>query len=143
MVPAVAGFYVVIMMAVVVPIVIGLVYVVLNSLIAEPHRQRFNALMIAGAGAAYLSGGGLGPWELVFCTAMTYVAFRGLDSWTFIGIGWLLHTAWDIVHHLKGHPILPFEPHSSFGCAICDPVIAIWAFTGGRSVFTRLRARQV
>lgn len=121
------------LMTVLPPILIGLAYVVLSSLIPEPHRQRVNALMIAGAGAAYLSGGGLGPWEIAFCVLMTLVAFRGLDSWTFIGIGWLLHTAWDIVHHFKGHPILPFVAHSSLGCAICDPVIAIWCFTGGRS----------
>jgi hypothetical protein len=128
-------------MMVVLPIVIGSVYVLLGSLIAEPHRRRFNALMVGGAGAAYLSGGALGPWELVFCGVMTYIAFRGLESWTFIGIGWLLHTCWDVVHHLKGHPILPFAPHSSFGCAICDPVIALWCLTGGRPVLTQLRVR--
>ncbi|WP_328453962.1 MULTISPECIES: DUF6010 family protein [unclassified Amycolatopsis] len=129
------------MIAVLAPILIGVLYVLLNSLIREPHRQRVNAVMIAGAGAAYLSGGALGPWELVFCAVMTYVAFRGLGSWTFIGIGWLLHTGWDVVHHLKGQPILPFAHDSSFGCAFCDPVIAIWCFTGGRSVWTSLRSR--
>jgi hypothetical protein len=127
------------MIAVLAPILIGLLYVVLASLIAEPHRRKFNAVMVGGAGAAYLSGGALGPWELAFCAVMAYVAFRGLDSWTFIGIGWLLHTGWDIVHHLKGQPILPFAHDSSFGCAFCDPVIAIWCFTGGRSVTTWFR----
>jgi hypothetical protein len=122
------------MIAVLAPILIGLVYVLLSSLIPEPHRRKFNAVLVGGAGAAYLSGGALGPWELAFCALVTYVAFRGLDSWTFIGFGWLLHTAWDVVHHLKGQPILPFAHDSSFGCAFCDPVIAIWCFTGGRSV---------
>jgi hypothetical protein len=127
------------MIAVLAPILIGLLYVVLNSLIREPHRRKVNAVVVGGAGAAYLSGGALGPWELVFCAVLTYVAFRGLDSWTFIGIGWLLHTGWDVVHHLKGQPILPFAHDSSFGCAFCDPVIAIWCFTGGRSVTTWFR----
>ena len=127
------------MFALLLPILIGLGYVLISSFIPDPHRQRFNALMVGGAGAAYLSSGAMGPWELVFCAAATFVAYRGFDSWTFIGIGWLMHTGWDIVHHLKGHPILPFEPHSSFGCAICDPVIAIWAFTGGRPLHTELR----
>jgi hypothetical protein len=129
------------MTAVLLPILIGVVFVLLASLIHEPHRQRFNAVLVAGAGAAYLSGGALGPWELVFCAVLAYIGFRGLDSWTFIGIGWLLHTGWDIVHHLKGQPILPFVHDSSFGCAFCDPVIAIWCFTGGRSVWTSLRSR--
>lgn len=123
------------------PILVGLVYVVLMSLIREPHRRRFNAVMVAGAGAAYLSGGGLGIWEFAFTAVVTYVAYRGLESWTFIGVAWLLHTGWDVVHHLKGAPIIPFAEHSSFGCAICDPVIAIWCFTGGRSVADLFRAR--
>lgn len=115
------------------PVGIGLVYALLMSLFREPHRRTVNALMIAGAGAAYLSGGGMGGWEFAFTALLTYVAFRGLTSWNWIGIGWLLHTAWDVVHHLKGHPIVPFEHGSSMGCAICDPVIALWCFAGGRS----------
>ncbi|WP_285633843.1 DUF6010 family protein [Actinoallomurus iriomotensis] len=115
------------------PVGIGVAYALLMSLIREPHRLRVNALMIAGAGATYFSGGGLGAWELAFGALLVYVAYRGLESWTFVGIGWLLHTAWDVVHHLNGHPILPFAHDSSLGCAICDPVIALWCFGGGRS----------
>ncbi|WEO98172.1 DUF6010 family protein [Streptomyces sp. FXJ1.172] len=123
------------------PIVIGLLYVLLMSLIPEPHRRRFNAVMVAGAGAAYLSGGGLGGWEFAFTALSTYVAYKGLESWAWIGVGWLLHTAWDVVHWLKGHPIVPFVHDSSFGCALCDPVIAVWCLGGGRSPWTRIRSR--
>ncbi|KOV99659.1 MULTISPECIES: DUF6010 family protein [Streptomyces] len=115
------------------PLLIGLLYVTLMSLVPEPHRRRLNAVMVAGAGAAYLSGGGLGGWEFAFTAVATYVAYKGLDSWAFIGVGWLLHTAWDVVHHLKGHPIVPFAHDSSFGCALCDPVIALWCLGGGRA----------
>ena len=61
-----------------------------------------------------------------------------------IGVGWLLHTAWDVVHHLRGEPIIPFAHDSSLGCAICDPVIAVWCLAGGPSVpdlLARLRRR--
>jgi hypothetical protein len=129
------------LVTVIAPIAIGLLYVVLSSLLPEPHRRRFNAIMVAGAGAAYLSGGGLGIAEFAFTALLTWVAFRGLESWTFIGIGWLLHTVWDVVHHLRGEPIVPFAEHSSFGCAICDPVIAVWAFMGGPSVIDAVRCR--
>ncbi|WP_371781098.1 DUF6010 family protein [Streptosporangium subroseum] len=129
------------MMSVVAPIMIGVVYVCLMSLIREPHRRRFNAIMVAGAGAAYLSGGGFGPWEFAFTAVMTYCAYRGLESWTFVGVGWLLHTGWDLLHHLHGNPIIPFADLSSLGCAICDPVIAVWCFVGGPSVTGLLRAR--
>ncbi len=87
-------------MSIVMPIVIGLNCVSLISLIPEPHRRQVNAVLVGGAGAAYLSGGGLGYWEFVLPIVMTYVAYRGLSSWTWIGIGWLLHTAWDVLHHL-------------------------------------------
>lgn len=126
-------------MTVIAPLLVGVLYVCASSLIREPYRRRFNAIMLAGAGAAYLSGGGLGIWEFAFTAVMTYIAYRGLESWTFIGIGWLLHTAWDIVHYLRGNPIIPFAHGSSLGCAICDPVIAIWCLAGGPSVTDILR----
>jgi hypothetical protein len=129
-------------MTFVAPVLVGVLYVLLMSLIHEPHRQKLNAVMVAGAGAAYLSGGGLGAWEFVFTIIVTYCAYRGLESWTFIGIAWLLHTCWDIAHHLHGNPIIPFAEHSSLGCAICDPVIAAWCFAGGPSLSVLRRPSQ-
>jgi Family of unknown function (DUF6010) len=123
------------------PVVVGLVYIALASLLREPARQRVNALMVAGAGAAYISSGGLGLWELAFTAVVTFCAYRGLTNYTWLGVGWLLHTGWDIVHHLRGTPIIPELAHSSFGCAICDPVIAIWLFLGAPSVWVGRSAR--
>jgi thiamine transporter ThiT len=119
----------------IVPLVVALIFITLCSLFKEPNRQNFSALLIAGAGAAYLNGGLLG-WEFAFCNVMTGVAYFGLKDYRLIGIGWLLHTAWDTVHHLYGTPIVPFVPLSSFGCAICDPALALWYFRGAPSVFT-------
>lgn len=118
------------------PVLVGLVYVALSSLIPEPGRQRFNAVMVAGAGAAYLSGGAVGLWEIAFTAVVTYCAYRGLTHYAWLGVGWLLHTGWDVVHHLVGAPILPSLPTSSFGCAVCDPVIAVWLFLGAPSVWS-------
>jgi hypothetical protein len=128
-------------MTVLAPIVIGLVYVSLCSLLREPTRRKFNAIFVAGAGAAYLSGGGFGVWEFAFTAVITYLAYRGLGSYAYIGVAWLLHTAWDALHHLYGNPIVPFAEHSSLGCAICDPVIALWCLAGGPSVYDLLRGR--
>ncbi|HTC89315.1 MAG TPA: DUF6010 family protein [Bryobacteraceae bacterium] len=105
------------------------------SLIKEPNRRNFMAIMIGGAGAAYLSGGGFGRWEVVFTAVVTYCAYRGLRSYNFIGLGWILHTIWDLAHHFYGHPILPFVPNSSAGCAISDALLAIWFFAGAPSIF--------
>src|SRR5262245_53391739 len=123
-------------MNIVIPILVGLLYVFVCSFFKEPNRRNFNAIMIAGAGAAYL-GGGLGVWEFAFTATVTFLAYHGLRSYIFIGVGWLLHTGWDVMHHLYGNPIIPFIPTSSFGCAICDPVIALWCFAGGPSILRR------
>ena len=120
------------------PVIVALVYISLSSLFKEPNRRSFNAIFIAGAGAAYLSGG-FGIWEFVFLAVVTYCAYRGLRSYRFIGVGWLLHTGWDVLHHLYGNPIVPFVPDSSFGCAITDPVIALWCFAGAPSVYNLFR----
>ena len=114
------------------PLLVAWVYIAACSLIREPQRRQFNAIMIAGAGAAYLNGG-LGPWEFAFTPVVTWFAYRGLHDYRFLGVGWLLHTAWDVVHHRYGSPIVPFVPESSFGCAICDLGLAAWCFAGGPS----------
>jgi hypothetical protein len=123
------------------PILVAVVFICACSLFREPNRQNFMAIMIAGAGAAYLNGG-LGKWEFAFATVVTYFAYMGLRSYNFIGVGWLLHTGWDVLHHLYGNPIIPFVPSSSLGCAICDPVIAIWCFAGAPSVYHLFRRSQ-
>jgi Family of unknown function (DUF6010) len=126
------------------PIVVALVFITLMSLAKEPKRQSVMAIIVAGAGSTYISGGGMGAWEFAFTAVMAVCSYRGLASYRFIGIAWLLHTAWDIVHHLTGHPVIPFYATSSLGCAICDPVIALWCFAGAPSVtdWFRKRARR-
>ena len=119
-------------------IVIAMIFVSLMSLLKEPHRQKINAIILAGAGGVYWSGG-LGAWEFAFGTLLLWVAFKGLNNYTFIGIGWLLHTVWDIVHHFFGDPIVFLEPSSSAGCAMCDPIIAIWFFLGAPDIFNLFR----
>jgi hypothetical protein len=127
------------------PVLAAMIFIVGSSLIKEPNRRNFMAIMIGGAGAAYLSGGGLGKWEFAFTAVVTWCAYRGLQSYRFIGIGWILHTAWDLVHHFYGNPIIPFLATSSLGCAITDAVLAVWFFANAPSVFdigkrNRLRA---
>jgi hypothetical protein len=120
------------------PLFVALLFVAACSRMAEPGRRNFSAIMIAGAGAAYLNGG-LGAWEFAFCPLTTYLAYRGLADYRFIGAGRVLHTLWDVVHHLYGNPIVPFVPTSSAGCAICDLSLAAWYFAGAPSIYRRLR----
>jgi len=61
--------------------------------------------------------------------------YKGLNSYRFIGLGWILHTGWDVMHYLYGNPIVPLVSTSSLGCAICDPFIAAWCLAGAPSVY--------
>lgn len=123
------------------PVIVALVVMLLLSLLREPARRNLSALLIAGAGAAYLNGG-LGPVELGFCAVLTFIAYRGLADYRFVGLGWLMHTGWDVVHHLYGNPIVPFQPLSSFGCAICDVVLALWYFASAPSLYEMVRRKN-
>jgi Family of unknown function (DUF6010) len=128
-------------MDVVGPVIGGLVFVVIMSLVSEPARRTMNALIVAGASGAYLSGGGFGIWEVLFPVVAMPIAYRGLSSYSFIGLAWLMHSCWDIVHHLWGNPIWPFMPTSSFGCMIFDAGIALWFLAGAPSLVHRTQRR--
>lgn len=125
----------------VMPVVMALVFIALASLLKEPARRNFNAIFVAGAGAAYLNGG-LGAWEFAFTAVATYCAYRGLASYGFIGLAWILHTLWDVAHHFYGRPIVYFQPTSSAGCAITDSILALWFFAGAPSPYEWLRRNQ-
>ncbi|HZU84526.1 MAG TPA: DUF6010 family protein [Polyangiaceae bacterium] len=109
-------------------------FIALMSLIREPARRTFNAIFVAGASGAYLSGG-LGGWELLYPMLGAFVAWLGLRSHRAIGVAWLMHAGWDLVHHYYGNPIWPFMPTSSFGCAVLDSTIAAWFLAGAPSLF--------
>jgi hypothetical protein len=110
----------------------ALMFVAVMSLVGEPTRRTLNAIILAGVGGVYLSGG-FGLWELAYPVLGATVAFHGLRSYRLIGVGWLLHAAWDIAHHLWGNPIWPFMPSSAFGCMIFDSMIAPWFLVGAPS----------
>ena len=82
------------------PVLVAILYIAACSFLREPNRRNFNAIMIAGAGAAYLSGG-FGRWEFAFTAIVTYFAYQGLRSYNFIGIGWLFHTGWDTAPFIR------------------------------------------
>jgi hypothetical protein len=71
------------------------------------------------------------------------LAYFGLRRCWCIGAAWLLHTAWDAVHHVHGNPIVPFLPGSSLGCAICDAGLAAWYFAGAPSIYGRFGRRPL
>lgn len=124
------------------PVLIGVGFVAVMSLVRDPAaRLRLNAAVTVGASGTYLAAGTFGPGELLACAVVFACAYRGFRSWTWVGVAWLLHTALDVAHAVRGADLLPWAPHSSLGCAICDPVIALWCFSGGRPLDQLLRGR--
>lgn len=121
-------------------IIIASIYISIFSLVKEPKRKIINALIIAGAGATYWSGG-LGYYEFPLGVIMIYLAYKGLTNYKFLALGWMVHTAYDILHHLYGDPIVPMVPSSSVGCAICDPILAIWLYMGAPSILEIFKKR--
>jgi hypothetical protein len=121
------------------PVIVAVTFILACGRFKEPNRRNFSAIVIAGAGAAYLNGG-LGWWEFAFCAVITCLAYWGLKDYRFIAAGWLLHTGWDVLHHLYGNPIVPFAPSSSAGCAICDSVLALWYFSGAPPIARSIAA---
>ncbi len=107
------------------PLVVAAVFIGLCSRLKEPDRRNFSAILVAGAGGAYFNGG-FGVCEYLFSCVLLFTAYRGFSDHRFISVGWLLHTVWDVMHHLWGKPIISFVPTSSAGCAICDLALAVW-----------------
>jgi uncharacterized protein DUF6010 len=118
------------------PVIGAALFVLVMSFVSEPTRRTFNAILVAGASGVYLNGG-FGVWELLYPLIALPVAYRGLQSYRFVGLAWLMHASWDLPHHLWGNPIWPFMPTSSFGCIIFDALIAVWFFASAPSVIAR------
>lgn len=116
------------------PILGAALFISIMSFLPDGVRLKFNAIFAAGAVGVYLSGG-FGKWELLYPALATPIVYLGLRSYRFIGVAWLMHAAWDLVHHLWGNPIWPFLRTSSFGCMILDTVIAIWFLLNAPSLF--------
>ena len=129
------------------PAISAVLFVFIMSFVPEPTRLRFNAIFAAGGVGVYLNGG-FGIWELLYPVLATPVVYRGLRSYRYIGLAWLMHAAWDFPHHLWGNPIWPFMRTSSFGCMIFDALIAVWFLAGapsliaGRSPASRQRVEE-
>ncbi len=120
----------------------ALAFIAIMSLVREPARRHFNAILVAGTCGTYLSGGGFGPWEMLYPALATGVVYLGLRSHRFIGLAWLLHAGWDLLHHRYGNAIWPFMPASSWGCMIFDSVIAVWFLAEAPSVFSSVVERR-
>ena len=115
-------------------IVYAIVFIAAVSLIKEPIRQKAMAIMVAMAGGLFA----VPPhaeWGFMVGAVIAVCGYFGLRFYSFIGIGWLLHAAWDTVRYHNDAGIVGQPPIASLGCAIFDPMIALWFFLGAPSIW--------
>jgi hypothetical protein len=122
--------------ALLLPLIPAAVVILVLSWIREPMRMRISALTAAGFTGLYLNGG-FGIWEFVYMAIAAVPAYRGQRSYFWIGVAWLMHAGWDLLHHFHGNTLWHWDAMSSLGCAVMDPVVALWFFAGAPSVFER------
>src|SRR5262245_58563877 len=104
----------------VMPAVAAVIFIAAMSRVPGHVRLPLNAVLVIGASGVYMSGG-FGVWELAYAAlAGPVLGYWALRSYFVIGIAWLLHAVWDLLHHFYGNPIWPFMPSSSVGCLIFD-----------------------
>lgn len=108
------------------PALAAAAFILVMRRVRDPYRLDLNAVLVTGVCGAYLSGGGFGLAELAYPVVATPIALRALRSYRFVAIGWWMHAAWDVAHHLWGNPIWPFMAMSSWGCVVFDTLIAVW-----------------
>ncbi len=126
------------LMAYVAPAIPALVFICVMSLIKEPLKRQINVVIAGGFSTLYVNGG-FGVWEFVYMALATIPAVLGHRSYKFIGVAWLMHAAWDLLHHFYGNPLWEFSELSSLGCAVMDSIVAVWFFADAPSVFAWLR----
>src|SRR6186997_517054 len=73
------------------PVVGAAIFVFLMGLVKEPTRRTVNSVIVAGATGAYISGGGLGVWEVLYPFVAMPFAYAGLQSYPPIAIAWFMH----------------------------------------------------
>ena len=122
------------------PIGQSLIFVFLISIIREPYRQRSMAIMLALAGGVYINN----AYQLmpeIFALVIAIFSLLGLKNYKFIGIGWLLHSAYDWIHYTNGFPMINHAPGSAFGCAIFDIGIAVYFFFNAPNLLSIIKSK--
>lgn len=124
--------------ALLLPLIPTLLVIVILSRLSDETRMRWSAVSAAGFTGLYLNGG-FGVWEFVYMVVASVPAYYAQRSYTATGVAWLMHGCWDVLHHLYGNTLWHWDAMSSLGCAIMDPLVALWFFAGAPSVFGKLR----
>ena len=125
--------------ALLLPLIPALLVIAILSLLPDAKRMRWSAVSAAGFTGLYLNGG-FGAWELVYMAVASVPAYYAQRTYAATGVAWLMHAGWDLIHHFYGNTLWHWDPMSSLGCAIMDPVVALWFFAGAPSIFGKSRA---
>jgi Family of unknown function (DUF6010) len=119
----------------------ALIYIGVFSLIPEPSRRYLSIVALASGSSLYYDGG-LGAWDKLFWLGVMGLAFAGFRWYPAIGVGWIVHTIWDVLNFRVGHGLETNVLRINLHCAIFDPIIALWFAFGAPSVWELLKRRK-
>ena len=115
------------------------------SAVPEPQRRQVNCILVGVAASTY-GNHSFGSIEAAGTIIVLTLGILGLSNYRWLGAAWLVHTGLDLAHHLVNDPMFGYFPSSSLGCAVTDPILALWFFAEApdiRDVIKQLRAKLV
>jgi hypothetical protein len=126
-------------------LIIPAIWICSFSAVSEPQRRQVNCILVGLAASTY-GNHSFGLIESAGTITVLTLGILGLHNYRWLGAAWLVHTGLDIAHHLVSDPMFRYFPASSLGCAVTDPILALWFFAEApdiRDVIKRLRAKLV
>ncbi len=107
--------------------IIPIIWIWSFSAVSEPRRQQVNCILVGLAASTY-GNHSFGPIEAAGTMTVLTFGILGLSNYRWLGAAWLTHAGLDIAHHLVSDPMFRYFPASSLGCAVTDPILALWFF---------------
>ena len=124
-------------------LIIPAIWICSFSVVAEPQRRQVNCILVGLAASTY-GNHSFGSIEAAGTVTVLTLGILGLRDYRWLGAAWLVHAGLDIAHHLVSDPMFRYFPASSLGCAVTDPILALWFFVGApdiRYAIEQLRAK--
>jgi Family of unknown function (DUF6010) len=100
--------------------------------------------ILVGLAASTYGNHSFGLIEAAGTLTVLTLGILGLGNYRWLGAAWLVHTGLDLAHHFVSDPMFRYFPASSLGCAVTDPILALWFFAEApdiRDAIEQLRAK--
>ncbi|MCC3406986.1 MAG: hypothetical protein JGK17_15605 [Microcoleus sp. PH2017_10_PVI_O_A] len=121
--------------------IIAAIWICGFSVISEPRRRQVNCILVGLAASTY-GNHSFGLTEAAGTIILLTLGILGLGNYRWLGVAWLVHSGLDIAHHIANDPMFQYFPASSVGCAVTDPILALWFFAGAPDIFGIIKQQR-